>query len=143
MPLWTSFSKKLDKSYHTTRRNIVDFLAAARARGLRKYDADYVPRDRFDLGDVAIVEQILAIDADLLLTHRAEAGGDRVANWTGVGFDVCGYAGRYMRTIVKKRLHLGRPVGNWLLDADGSVAKHASAHGARVRPKTHVPKDED
>ena len=143
MPLWTSFSKKLDKSYHTTRRNIVDFLAAARARGLRKYDADYVPGDRFDLGDVAIVEQILAIDADLLLTHRAEAGGDRVANWTGVGFDVCGYAGRYMRTIVKKRLHLGRPVGNWLLDADGSVAKHASAHGARVRPKTHVPKDED
>ena len=84
----------------------------------------------------------MAIDAQVLFTHRAEAGPNPVSNWTGVGFDVCGYAGRFMRTIVRRRLDLGRPVRNWLLDGGGAVSRHAASHGTRVRPVGHEP-DED
>ena len=62
------------------------------------------------------VEQILAIDADVFVTHVPQAGASTLTNWTGVGFSECGYVGRFVRTMVTKRLAEGRPVKNWLFD---------------------------
>ena len=45
-----------------------------------------------------------------------QAGASTLTNWTGVGFSECGYVGRFVRTMVTKRLAEGRPVKNWLFD---------------------------
>jgi len=141
-PLWTSFRAKLDRGAPGMAARVADFLRTAATRGAVKYDAaeDFRALDRFDLGDVAVVEQILAVEADVLITHRAEWANDAVANWTGVGFDVCGYAGRFMRTMVTRRLDAGRPVKNWLT---GDLSKHETVHGSKVMPRDHVPVGED
>lgn len=144
LPLWTSYERKLDRPPAFPRDVITSFLDAAYAKGVVKFDASDMSRlDRFDLGDVAIVEQILAVDAQLLITHRAEAGADAVKNWTGVGFDTCGYAGRFMRTMVTRRINAGRPVRNWLVDAGGRVTKYESAHKTKPKPIGHDPSGED
>lgn len=142
LPLWTSFRAKLARGAPGMAARVADFLAAAATRGAVKYDAAeaFGALDRFDLGDAAIVEQILAVEADVLITHRAEWAKDDVANWTGVSFDVCGYAGRFMRTMVTRRLDAGRPVRNWLT---GDLSQHETVHGSRVRPRDHVPVGED
>ena len=50
---------------------------------------------------LALDSLLAALDAEY---HRAEWAKDDVANWTGVSFDVCGYAGRFMRTMVTTSL---------------------------------------
>jgi len=125
MPLWLSFDTKLDAAHEDMKPKLVAFVADAKKLGAKKYD-DGLDASKVDLGDVAIIEQILGMDAAAFSTHRAD-DGEKLANWTGVRFDDCGYAGRFMRTIVTRRLAKGRPVNNWLV-VDANMANLRTSH---------------
>ena len=92
LPLWLSFDAKTKRAHALTPPRMRDFVREALRQGAVKYDATLDLSQSIDLGDVSIVEQILAVEADLLVTHYADADAQgSVRNWTGVGFNDCGY----------------------------------------------------
>lgn len=106
-PLWTSYANKLKGPRPDIRKFVADMLDL----GVAKYDA-FARHAAVDLGDVAVIDQILAVEAEVLETHYA-TDNDVLEQWSGVSFNDCGYAGRFMRTIVTKRLHLNATVRSW------------------------------
>ena len=115
VPSWVSLNTKLHRAHPAMATKLREFLQRADERNWHKLDALLTyrgPQSTIDLGDVAILEQILAVDADLLITHY-DTHNDTLDKWRGVSFNDCGYAGRFMRTIVTRRTHQKRPVHNW------------------------------
>ncbi|KAH8051802.1 hypothetical protein JL722_10642 [Aureococcus anophagefferens] len=88
-------------------------VAEAKARALqrprrrrRQYDAVL---DWDDRGELGLVEQQLALDADVAWA-QADAATDPPFK---VGIGPCGWQGRFIRTVLDARAHDGRPVRSW------------------------------
>ncbi|KAH8079141.1 hypothetical protein JL720_9401 [Aureococcus anophagefferens] len=74
--------------------------------GVAKYDAVL---DWDDRGELGLVEQQLALDADVAWA-QADAATDPPFK---VGIGPCGWQGRFIRTVLDARAHDGRPVRSW------------------------------
>lgn len=132
-PLWTSFAKKLEKAHTDIPRVLLSFLDKVAMLNIHKLDRLAMNYARLDLGDLAILDQILAVDADTLATHY-NSPNHSISRWDGVSFNDCGYAGRFMRTILQRRLSAAKPVLNWYPLA-GFPDTKSSAYRRGPQPK--------
>lgn len=135
-PLWTSYANKLKGPRPDIRKFVTDMLDL----GVAKYDA-FARHTAVDLGDVAVIDQILAVEADVLETHYA-VENDVLEHWSGVSFNDCGYAGRFMRTIVTRRLQLNATVRSWY-PAAGFPNFRSPSQRRATPPKKQRAVDED
>eukprot|EP00633_Aureoumbra_lagunensis_P009545 CAMPEP_0197309552 /NCGR_PEP_ID=MMETSP0891-20130614/8119_1 /TAXON_ID=44058 ORGANISM="Aureoumbra lagunensis, Strain CCMP1510" /NCGR_SAMPLE_ID=MMETSP0891 /ASSEMBLY_ACC=CAM_ASM_000534 /LENGTH=347 /DNA_ID=CAMNT_0042794675 /DNA_START=826 /DNA_END=1869 /DNA_ORIENTATION=+ len=111
-PSWLSFDSKLKAAHPEMRELLRNFISIW---PYYKYDAiipHLAPGYKIDLGDLAIIEQILALEAPLLATHYDHPNAT-ISTWNGVDFNDCGYSGRFIRTILSRRLHANRTIANW------------------------------
>lgn len=135
-PLWTSFANKLERAHPKTRSVLQNFLDAAEDNvGVHKIDRIAANYGMIDLGDLAILDQILAVDADIVATHY-NSNNDTISSWDGVSFNDCGYAGRFMRTILNRRLAENKTVLNWY--PAGGFPKFRSSPSSPSPPQRKV-----
>lgn len=143
-PLWTSFAQKLGKAHPDITRVLRTFLHKIAMHNIHKLDRLAMNYAKLDLGDLAILDQILAVEADTFATHY-NSPNNSISHWDGVSFNDCGYAGRFMRTILQRRLSDAKPVLNWYSLA-GFLDRKSSANSRRPQPNAGATKmyvDED